>query len=121
MRRSNEMDVVNKLNAMDEVNKLNVMDLGKEERFYRFTDIGFLVIDFVLLVVLQVFCHEFDLHLSFQQILEGDILVAFVVFIFLERPIFWSISSSDTIALQFRRGICQMFCIGIISKYQRFT
>ena len=64
MRRSNVMVVVN---------KSNVMDLRKGERFYRLTKIGFLVLDFVLLVVLQVFCHEFDLHLSFQQILEGDI------------------------------------------------
>ena len=42
MRRSNEMDVVY---------KLNVMDVGNEEKFYRLTKIGFLGIDFVLLVV----------------------------------------------------------------------
>ena len=103
MRRSNEMDVVYKLNEMD---------VGNEEKFYRLPKIGFFGLDFVLLVVKQVFCHEFEHHLSFQQIQEGEILVAFVVFIFLKCPIFWSISSSDTIALQFRRGICQMFCKG---------
>ena len=42
MRRSNEMDVLY---------KLNVMDVGNEEKFYRLTTIGFLGIDFVLLVV----------------------------------------------------------------------
>ena len=67
MRRSNVMDVVN---------ELNVKDVENEQKFYRLAEIGFLGIDFVLLIVLHVFCHEFDLHLSFQQILQREILVA---------------------------------------------
>ena len=53
------------------------MDLNveNEQKFYRLAKIGFLGIDFVRLIVLHVFCHEFDLHLSFQQILQREILV----------------------------------------------
>ena len=58
---------------MDVVNELNVEN---EQKFYRLAKIGFLGIDFVRLIVLHVFCHEFDLHLSFQQILQREILVA---------------------------------------------
>ena len=36
---------------MSVVYKLNEMDVGNEEKFYRLTTIGFLGIDFVLLVV----------------------------------------------------------------------
>ena len=66
MRRSNVMDVVN---------ELNVKDVENEQKYYRLAKIGFLGIDFVRLIVLHVFCHEFDLHLSFQQILQREILV----------------------------------------------